>query len=255
MAQKFGKVLNLDTPLIKAAKELRTKSIDNAVALSRGSSRKDMDLHVLWSRGGYEVGVGKPGKETERKNPNVNDMWPFIRKGDGLQEKSATFDDINFELEHMGNRSPYALELLGCLVVRSALMLDHVIKNGRVTYEPPEEIVREITKDIPELFHVPLPVFLQYLEAIALNEDVKYQRRLNASGKPYSKDAGRPNNMLSCAHLIAVLLKRTSMVGYATGFSKKRGVSPLAKKDLTGAFPLLSAESVEIDDASDDGNK
>ena len=245
MPKKLTRLLQLDPEEIKAAKALRTKSIEDAVLLPGGPSRSEMLHHVLWSGHGYEVGVGKPGKETERKNPNVNDMWPFIKKGSILHEKSATFDDINYELEHMGNRSPYALELLGCLISRSALMLDHAIKDGRVVYEPPEEVLEEITKDIPQLFHVPLRVFLQYLEAIALNEDVKYQRRLNSSGRPYSKDAGRPNNMLSCAHLIAVLLKRTSMVAFATGFSKKRGVSPLAKKNLGNCFPLLAIDKTE----------
>jgi len=240
MKIKLDKILAMDKALATEAKKLRDKSIDDAVLLSSGISRKEMLHHVLWEGEGYEVGVGKPGKETERKVPNINDMWPFVRKGGIFEEKSASFDDIFYELEHMSNHSKYALELLGCLLIRSGSMLDHKIVNNRVVYEPPQIVIDEISKDITSMFGVPLIVFLQYLEAIALNEDVKYQRRLNMNGKPYSKAAGRPNNLLTCAHLIAVLLGRTSIVGFATGFAKQRGVSAIQPKQISSCFPLLS---------------
>ena len=249
MSKKLAAILQLDPKAIKEAKALRVKSIDDAVSLPKGPSRENMSYHVLWSGQGYEVGVGKPGKETVTKNtvnPNVNDMWPFIRKGADFEDKSASFDDIFYELEHMGNRSRYSLELLGCLLIRSALMLDHEIVDGKVVYAPPKAIIDEISKDITSMFKVLLSVFLQYLEAIALNEDVKYQRRLNTKGKPYAKAAGRLNNLLTCAHLIAVLLEKTSVVGFATGFAKKRGVSPLdLKKQLNSCFPMLDIDKSE----------
>lgn len=252
MAQNSYSSLAINKTEVKEAKAIRQKSIDDAVMLSTGPSRKEMDLHVLWNGMGYEVGVGKPGKETERSkavNPNLNDMWPYIRKGQVFEEKSATFDDIFRELEHMGNQSPHALELLGCILIRSAFMLDHKIVEDRVVYVPPEDVIKEIEKHIASMFNVPLVVFLQYLDAIALNEDVKYQRRLNGSGKPYSKDAGRPNNLLTCAHLISVLLGRGSMVTFATGFAKQRGVSALKGKNLASYFPYLDldrSDAVEI---------
>lgn len=247
MKAKLNAFLAMDQVSIKEAKPLRVKSIDDAVLLSGGPSHKEMHYHVLWRGRGYEVGVGKPGKEKERKskNPNINDMWPFIRKGGVFEEKSASFDDIFNELEHMGNRSRYALELLGCLLARSALMLDHEIVEDNVIYLPPKMVMDEISKDIPTMFKVPLDVFLQYLEAIALNEDIKYQRRLNMNGKPYGKSAGRPNNLLTCAHLIAVLLEKTSIVGFATGFAKQRGVSALQPKQLSGCFPMLAIDKTD----------
>jgi len=242
---KIIDVLRLDTEETKAGKLLREKSIDYAVSLSRGPSVNDKKYHIFWKGMGYEVGVGKPGKEAERKNPNVNDMWPCIQKGGIFEEKSASFTDIFTELEHMVNKSPYSLELLGCLLVRSAFMLDHEIVEDVVVYKPPKMIVDEISKEINKMFNVPLPVFLQYLEAIAINEDVKYQRRLNASGKAYSKNAGRPNNLLTCAHLIAVLLGRSSIVKFATGFAQQRGVSPIRGKQLIGCFPMLEIDKNE----------
>jgi hypothetical protein len=254
-------ILHLDKATIKEAKKLRVKSIDNAVQLSRGPSRDNMDYHILWTGDGYEVGVGKPGKETVTTNivnPNVNDMWPFIRRNGVFEAKSASFDDIFNELEHMGNKSRHSLELLGCLLARSAFMLDHKMVEEKILYTPPNEIIEEISKDITNMFKVPLVVFLQYLEAIALNEDVKYQRRTNTKGKPYASAAGRPNNLLTCAHLIAVLLQKTSMIGFATGFAKKRGVSPLDIKQLTSCFPMLDIDKSEakiiIEDSENNNN-
>ena len=242
---KLEKILELRPEDIKTAKALRQKSLDDAIVLEKGPSRNDMLYYSLWTGEGYEVGVGKPGKETVRKIPNVNDMWPYIRKGEVFEEKSATFDHIFRELEHLSTYSPYALELLGCLLARSAYMLDHDVVDGKVRYVPPAEVVKEIAKHIPKMFNVPLNVFLQYLEAIALNEDVKYQRRLNTEGKPYGKNAGRPNNLLTCAHLIAVLLGKADMISFATGFAKQRGVSALPTKQLSTCFPMLAVDKTE----------
>jgi hypothetical protein len=247
----FNKYLQFNREDVLSAEEIRVKSIDNALLLKKGPSRKSMIHHVLWSTGNYEVGVGKPGKETEtanKVNPNVNDMWPFIKKNGSFVEKSASFSDIFSELEHMANHSRYSLELLGCLLVRSAFMLDHEIIDKQIVYKPPKEVLLEIRKDITQMFGVPLEVFLQYLDLIALNEDVKYQRRLNTKGKPYGKNAGRPNNLLTCAHLIAVLLGRTGIVRFATGFAQQRGVSAISYTQAQAYFPMVAvvATNTEI---------
>ncbi len=172
-------------------------------------------------------------------------MWPYIKKGEVFDSRSATFGEIFRELEHMSNKNKHSLELLGSLLARSALMLDHDVVDGRVQYNPPQDIVKEIAAEIPTLFNTPLNVFLQYIEAIALNEDVKYQRNLNTLGKAYSKSAGRPNNLLTCVHLIAVLLGRSSMVDFAYGFSQQRGVSAIKPKLLPVCFPMLKFDQSE----------
>jgi len=236
---KLNALLRLDKAAIKAAKALRTKNIEDAVALSQGPSRENMNFHALWSAGGYEVGVGKPGKETERKDSNPNDMWPYIKKDGQFAVESASFLTISREMQHMKNKSRHALELLACLFVRSSYMLDHAEHNGRVVYKPPAEILAEIKKDIPTAYGVPIEVFLQYLEAIALNEDVKYTTKGQLRGKPYGPGSGRMNNLSSCAHLIAVLLERADLIDYAYGYSQMRGVSPLTFKGALEHFPLL----------------
>jgi hypothetical protein len=252
MVKKLIKTLQLDSAEIKKSKALRTKSIEDAVLLPKGPSRKEMIYHVLWVGQGHEVGVGKPGKETERKNPNIYDMRPFIRKSGVLDEKNASFSDIFHELEHMSNKSKYSLELLGCLLARSALMLDHSVDNNKVVYIPSEIVIEEIKKDIPSIFGVPLEVFLQYLEVIALNEDVKYQKNLNTKGAPYSKSAGRPNNLLTCVHLIAVLLGKTGIVDFAYGFAQQRGVSAIKVSQLPSCFPMLEIDKTEAKNISEE---
>ena len=245
MASKFKEILRLDTEEIKRAEGLRQKSVQDAAALEKGPSSTEQKHHILWTGEGYEVGVGKPGKESRRKTPNPYDMWPFMRKAGTFTEKSATFGDIFLELEHMKKKNEFSLELLGCLLVRSALMLDHKIKDGMVTYTPPLEVVEEIEKDIPQMFKVPLLVFLQYLDAIALQEDVKYRMNLNKKGEPYGKMAGRPNNLLTCARLIAHLLGKVGLVEFAYGFAKQRGVSALQSNEFAKSFPLIVGETTE----------
>lgn len=240
------KALLITSADLKSVKEFRRKSIQDAIDLKKGPSLDNQSFHRLWKWGKFEVGVAKPGKETIRKKGivNPNDMLPFIKESGAVKPDSASFRDIFRDLEQEVNKSPRALELLGCLFVRSAYLLDYKIDAGRVVYNPPDVVTSEIKKDIPALFGVPLEVFLQYAEAIALNEEVKYDTRGKIRRKPYGRGAGRENNLLSCAHLIAVLLKRQTLVDFAYGFSMMRGVSPMNKKQARTFFPLLGEEGL-----------
>ena len=240
------KVLTIGRTELKTAKELRRKSILLAIALKGGASQQEKVFHPMWHMGGFEVGVAKPGKEADpkRKMVNPNDMWPYIKERKKLKTESATFKDISIELEHMANKSPWSLELLGCLFVRSAFMLDHSLNGEKIVYTPPDIVIDEIKKDITNLFKVPIGVFLQYGEMIALNEDVKYYTRGLIREKSFGSGAGRQNNLLSAAHLIAVLLHRASIVDFSYGFSMMRGVSPLSIKKAKICFPLLDGEGL-----------
>ncbi|MBI2063988.1 MAG: hypothetical protein HYT65_03300 [Candidatus Yanofskybacteria bacterium] len=240
------KVLLIEPAALKIARGLREKSIDDAIALKGGRSNDARIFHTLWRLGKFEVGVGKPGKEVGRKGDqaNSNDMWPYIRENGSFKTESATFRDVFRDLQHTANKSRRALELLGCLFVRSAFMLDHEIKDNKVTYSPPVNILEEIEKDVVSLYGVPLDVFLQYVEMIALNEEVKYYTKGKARGKPYGAGAGRKNNLLTCAHLIAVLLGRAELIDFAYGFSMMRGVSPMTTKKAKIFFPMLGEDGL-----------
>lgn len=237
----FQKILIIDQAALKAGRELREKSIEDAIALKTGPSKDKRIFHALWKSGGFEVGVGKPGKEVDRKGDqaNINDMWPYIKKNGSFKTESATFRDVFRDLQFVANKSRRALELLGCLFVRSAFMLDHEVKDGRVIHSPPKTILSEIEKDVPALYGVPLEVFLQYVEAIALNEEVKYYTKGKVRGRPFGSGAGRRNNLLTCAHLTAFLLGRVEVMDFAYGFSMMRGVSPISMKKARTCFPLL----------------
>lgn len=240
--------LIIDKAQLKEAKSLRNQSISNAVSLEKGKNQENMILHVVWSDGKYEVGLGKPGKEAKesRTNINPNDMWPFVRAKSGQYVvESATFKNVFKELEHMHAKSKYALELLACLLARSALMLDHEMVDGKVAYNPPKDVIDEIKKDIPTAYKISLEAFMHYLDAIALNEDVKYKTKGDLRGKPYGNQAGRPNNLMTCAHLIAVLLGRAELVDFAYGFSTMRGVSGLSLGRAKKYFPMLAGEEKE----------
>ncbi|MDP3954371.1 MAG: hypothetical protein Q8Q06_03055 [bacterium] len=241
------KILSIDRAALRLARGLREKSIKDAIILEAGQSNEKRIFHTLWKSGKFEVGVGKPGKEVSRKGDqaNSNDMWPFIKEGGSFKGESATFRDVFRDLQHTANKSRRALELLGCLFVRSASMLDHEIKNGRVIYSPPSQILEEIKKDVTTLYGVPLDVFLQYVETIALNEEVKYYTKGIARGKPYGAGAGRKNNLLTCAHLIAVLLGRAELIDFAYGFSMMRGVSPMTAIKSKMFFPMLGEDVLD----------
>lgn len=241
------KILSIDRAALKVAKGLREKSINDAIILETGPSKEKRKFHTLWKLGKFEVGVAKPGKEVDRKGDqaNSNDMWPYIKEGGSFKAESATFRDVFRDLQHAANKSRRALELLGCLFVRSAFMLDHETKDDRIIYTPPKIILEEIEKDVATLYGVPLDVFLQYVEMIALNEEVKYYTKGKARGKPYGAGAGRKNNLLTCAHLIAVLLGRAELIDFAYGFSMMRGVSPITTKKARIFFPMLGEDDIE----------
>ncbi len=243
MAETNHPLLKIVRDEVLAAKELRARSIQEAIALPSGKSTDEKLYTKLWGSGEYEVGVAKPGKETKREVPNVNDMLPYIRKsGQSATLKDASFLDIFREIEHVAGKSKSALELLGCLLIRSAYMLDHEVEGERVVYKPPQTIVEAIEKEIPSLFGVPFHVFIQYLDAIALNEDVKYYTLGLTKEKPYGPDAGRKNNLLTCAHLIAHLMQKTGVIDFGYRFAQRRGVSPLSEAEARLFFPHLAIQ-------------
>ena len=243
MAETNHPLLKIVRDEVTAAKVLRARSIQEAIALPRGASTEEKVYTKLWESGEYEVGVGKPGKETKRETPNVNDMLPYIKKnGQSATIKDASFLDIFREIERVAGKSASALELLGCLLIRSAYMLDHVVEQERVVYKPPQTIVEVIEKEIPSMFGVPTHVFLQYLDTIALNEDVKYYTLGLTKEKPYGPDAGRKNNLLTCAHLVAHLMQKTGVIDFGYRFAQRRGVSPLSEAEARLFFPHLAIQ-------------
>ncbi|MCA9327294.1 hypothetical protein KDA14_02075, partial [Candidatus Saccharibacteria bacterium] len=87
-----------------------------------------------------------------------------------------------------------------------------------------------------EIYGVPPLVFLHYLNALALNEDVKY----HTLGYDIVTGTGRRNNMLTCVNLIGVFLGGVSIVEFAGQFSRPpAGISAISQKKMREILPLL----------------
>jgi hypothetical protein len=143
-------------------------------------------------------------------------------------------------LESIGKASPYALELLGCLLFRSAFLLDHKKQNPDsieeiYRYCPNEEVVKKIAEAIPDAYGVPPEVFLHYLDAIALNEDVKYYSK----GRNLERESvGGRNNLLTYVKIITVLSGKQSL-SEITGPLLRSGVNPISQQGAIESLPHL----------------
>ena len=230
---------------IKAKKEAMIKE---AVAWSGQKITGSFDYHELWSSSDnkYQVKLGKFGKEfysstikwqDGHKGNNPNDMKPTIFKNGKELDFDASFDHIFSFFHEVSKKSEEALRLLGCLMIRNAYLLDHIkVTAGDYRYCPPKDVVEKIQSLIGDYNNISIETYLHYLDAIALNEDVKY----NTLGYNVDSGIGRKNNMFTYAHLIAVLLGNASISKLCSSFSRPPvGVSPIRTLDIQKSFPLL----------------
>jgi hypothetical protein len=221
----------------------QTESVAEAIAFPVGTRGAQAFTRLIGVRG-YEVGVRKPGKEADWEPPrtNPNDMLPTIRFNGEVIEYAPGFTAIFEVLQDLGvGRNTLALELIGCLLFRSAFMLDHEeMEPACWRYVPPASVVADIEKWTPTAADLPIQVFLHLIEALALNEDVKY-KTLNYD---IQKGYGRRNNLATCAHIVAVFLGRASLVKFAGSLARPpSGVAPITRVGAEAAFPLLAGRT------------
>lgn len=237
------------TPKVAGAKRLQ--SVKEAITWPKGPDVDHKTPTVLFTQGRYSVRLSKPGKEAAPTynackykdgtiGNNPNDMRPEITLDGQDMNKWATFRDIFDELQKLHRASSEGVNLMGCLLGRSAFMADHKeVSPGVWRYHPPKEAVEELSKLISVVYDVPVEVFLHYLDALALNEDTKY----HTLGYDITKDTGRRNNLLTCVNLIGVLLDRVSIADFAGSFSRPpAGVSAISKKKMYEIFPELAEQ-------------
>lgn len=228
-------------------KEKKNRLIEKGISLSGKDIKGAFDVHVMWESEDkrYKVGVGKYGKEyyldtirwkDGHKGNNPNDMRPMVWKDGKEIEFDGSFDHVfNFfqKVSHVGNR---ALELLGCLMFRNAYLLDH---DGQMRYNPPKDVIYYINSILPEYEGISVEAYLHYMEMIAWNEDVKY----STLGYDVHSGIGRKNNMLTYAHIIAILMGKGSLSKLCSQFSRPPvGVSPIAISLAQDVFPDLNIE-------------
>lgn len=233
------------------AKVRRADAISEAQAWPSGQDLGHQRyVQVSPNCGEYCVMLGKPGKEAAPgyAKPNAHDMTPTIFRNGAAIPWTPTFDELFRQFQHMGaaefasERLPgTVLELLACLLFRSAFMLDHKEQGlgSRIwRYEAPESVVAAIEDQTPMmmagLYELPFRVFLELIDALAWNEDVKY------NPDPMAVQAtGRRNTMLTCVNIIGVFLDRVSLVDFVTLMLRGRGVAPISAKAAKLYFPLL----------------
>lgn len=250
MAKHFHSVLQVndaDTSLqVTGPKQLAR--VREATAWSSGT-QESLKFQTIWNRGAYAVKLGKPGKEAAsdyvkckysdgHRGNNPNDMKPVIFMNDKPFESNlASFTQIFDEIQRLNDKDKSAVELVGCLLFRSAYMLDHVEeKPGIWRYEPSAEVLVELQSRLPVTDGVPIEVFLHYLDAIAWNEDVKY----HTLGYDITHGTGRKNNLLTCTNLIGVLLTRVKISKFAGNFGRPpTGISTISKAEAYRIFPAL----------------
>lgn len=251
MSTSFHDFLRVDKsilrPLISGKK--RKERVLESINWSSGSEN-NLLYHSVWSgENGYEVKLGKPGKEASvdynrckyvdgHYGNNPNDMKPVIFLNNTLLENTvASFTDIFDELHKLNNVSRFASELMACLLFRSAFMIDHEeVEEGIWRYNPPVEVVEKISEYISDIDGMPVIVFLNFLDALAWNEDTKY----HTLGYDITKDTGRKNNLLTCVNVIGVLLNRVKLSKFAGSFSRPpSGISAISRKEAFSCFPFL----------------
>lgn len=227
---------------VKGRKELL---IQQGISLSGDIEEGKFDFHPKWSSpdGRYMVGVGKFGKEyylstltwkDGTKGNNPNDMRPTIWKDGNVIEFDGSFDHVFNFFQWVSKIDMKALEILGCLMFRNAYLLDH---DENLNYAPPREAIEYLNAALPLYEGISVEAYLHYMEMIAWNEDIKYY----TLGYDVHSGTGRKNNMLTYAHIIAILLGKGSLTKLCSQFSRPPvGVSPIPMYLAKEAFPALN---------------
>lgn len=248
---KISKTLRGPAPLRTITRDIKKNVIDWSKALSgNDTGLGNFDYHWVWASadGVHEMGFAKFGKEyysdthkykDGHKGNNPNDMKPVIRTDGALLNFDFRFDHIFNFFEHVHHHcSEEVLETLGELIIRDAFMLDHKkAEDGNYYYCPPQEAVDLIVNAVPEFDGIDTELYLHYMDAIAQNEDVKYD---TLGYNVYRSGYGRENNLLTYAHVIAALLDRVSFLKLCKEFAKVPvGICALTFKDLREVYPGL----------------
>ena len=249
------------------AKSNRIDAIRSATSWHGGtqSNRSYVETHF---ESNFCVSLGKPGKEADPnfKKPNLNDMAPTVFFGSQKLDFMPTFENIWQDLEALSGVSsndgfPSSLEIIGALLFRSAYMLDHKksthgstnslgMPRSNWTWAPPtaalqilrnrhKSIGKAITLGSGQEIYLSPSTYLQIVDAISYNEDVKYQAQ-NVSLGASLTTTGRINTLLTCVHMIAGFMGAISITDLVSKMMRAQGVSPISQKDARKYFSLLN---------------
>lgn len=190
--------------------EIKRSLITEAIAFPAGTAfqRKKTVINRIDD---IESAFLKPGKEANRKKPNIYDMYPMVIHNKQDVTEKFSFEDIweyllKIFLIHKGT---FVKTLV--LLYRLCFFHDHCCKNDKWRYSPSEKIC-ELIHNLDNLVlrdgfvdkfneTEPLTIFqlLLFVDLLSWNEDVKYHA---PNGEPYFKNfseskTGRTNTLLS----------------------------------------------------------
>ena len=202
----------------------------------------------------FVVGVLAPGKEaksnwshkrydTGEYDCNHNDVLPVILLGHEVFDKPLTFEEIFDALAKLADVDKSTAFILRHILLRMAFCVDHkVLENGNVRWEPPLEIMQIIYEKIPEIkvnsINYPIEVFLHLVEVLAINEDSKAY----TLGRDKFAGAGRPNTVMTLAHILCFILDDVSIGTLAGKFaSQPSGLAPISMWQIWEMSPLFDS--------------
>ena len=248
------------------AKPKRIDAISDATTWHGGTQANRLYVQTF-SEGNFTIALGKPGKEADIsfRRPNFNDMAPTVFYNSEKLDFRPTFEDIWQDFENLGtdyrdDGHPSTLEIIGALLFRAAFMLDHVHKSvitqsdssanlSSWVWLPPKDTMNILTArhthigkpistaDGGEVL-IPVEVYLQLVDAIAYNEDVKYQAK-NVTNAAIT-NTGRINTLGTCVHMLAGYIGHISITNLVSKMMRGKGVAAISQQDAKKYFPLLT---------------
>lgn len=239
-------VTNIVKGIPEEIKEKRILRIKEALSFEAGT-KENPSHNVVNVVNGVEVYLNKPGKEFFRDGDaqNINDMSPGV----GDYYTRYAFKDIWKDLLNISvHLSKDSYKKLFVIIYRLAFMLDCVVINDKVRFQPSDVIINEINliqKEVDDKgIDFKVLEFLNFLDILGWNEDVKYQPDMIFD--PPKK--GRINNILSMISIPLIFKKfvdnvidnrddlenldYSALIDMAQDFSRTRGVSPISNTAL-----------------------
>lgn len=240
--------------------------------LTYGVNERQLRLHETPRR--ERIYIQYPGTEASAADPRPWDFRPKIELRDGSYLKDLAFNDVwDLLIATIGraDRTSYGPAILATLFYRMAYMKDHVQRpepwtsvvrqlravdgddiriqgernvrmNPHWLYDPPDEVLRGIEKEMGDWGGISLEAFLQYNDLLAWNEDCKYYYRdvRTRGDKWLGKSTGRINTLLTHIRIIG-LAKGEVKLSNLLGSLSRQGVAPVTKTDsLAICAPYLT---------------
>lgn len=223
---------------------------------------RERQIRLKETEDGEHLFIQYPGKEATREDDG-NRPWDFrprLQLEDGTYGENLSFGDVwdtlFYVLEELEDDGIDPARALAILFYRMAFMVDHrweyepefmtrVVSDGRVletsteryphllVYDPPQDVISDLSEMIPEIGGMSLEAFLHYNDLLAWNEDCKYYYRdevVRDDGWDGVR-TGRINNLLTHVSIIGIITGDYRLSDLLNKFQRSRGVAPVTRDE------------------------